>query len=563
MPAQLPLVDVFLLFDDTGSFKGTAPQLASAFPQLIDNLRRSLTNVDLGFGVGRFEDYGGNNNWTASVDRPFILNQPILPASMPGMRDAIVQALSRTAPGDGGDDPESLIEALYQVATGLGFDGNGDGSMLESGLAGMIRTQTNPGPSGDVPPFLPGNFEAYRNNAIRLPLDTTLNVPAITSDSTFAFKFNAAAGDLLQFTDSAGSTENGQWILVNDIGRVIGTHRRGQAFIESLSTSGEVLLIPRATSGTVPAATMRMTRFDPIIAALTFDQDTQFTLTSEGDRRRYTFSLTEVTPVVFDAIAAQTNTTWTLSDGTGNVFSSRMLGGNSTDGPTSGSGPLIPGTSESTADQTVVLPPGNYSLTFTGVASSTPILFRATKFTPANATTAAVGNNVSLPVTKERLHWIRVDGQTGQSFVISRQPALVLDADGLPLPRNESITGPSQSYGALKFGQQPTLWIAMTSSRDETLSFSLTQSSPPATLPAATPVTIGAVTSGQVNDLLEREFEISLNSWQIVRVAASRGSFDWRLTTEGGAQWVEQTMSGFGGARFLNQNLLLPPVAIV
>ncbi len=60
VPPQLPMVDVFLLFDDTGSFAGTGPQLASAFPQLIDKLRQSLSNVDLGFGVGRFEDYGGD-----------------------------------------------------------------------------------------------------------------------------------------------------------------------------------------------------------------------------------------------------------------------------------------------------------------------------------------------------------------------------------------------------------------------------------------------------------------------------------------------------------------------
>ena len=557
VPAQLPLVDVFLLFDDTGSFKSTAPQLASAFPKLIDNLRNSLTNVDLGFGVGRFEDYGGSNIWTSSVDRPFILNQPILPASMPGMRDAIVQALSRTAPGDGGDDPESLIEALYQVATGLGFDGNNDGSLLESGLAGMIRTQTTPGSSGDVPPFLPGNFDRYRTNAIRLPFDTTLNVPAIATDSSFAFKFNATAGDLLRFTDSASSTESGQWILVNDIGRVIGTHRRGQPFIESFSTSGEVLLIPRSTSGTVPATTMRMTRFEPITSALPFDQDMQFTLTSEGDRRRYTFSLTDVTPVVFDAIAANTNTTWTLSDGVGNVFSSRMLGGSSSD--VTSSGPLTPGSSESTADQSVVLQPGNYTLTFTGVVSTTPTMFRATRFAPGNATTVAVGNNVSLPVTKERLHWLRVDGQTGQSFVLSRQPALVLDASGLPLARIQSTTGTSPSYGTLKFGQQPTFWIAMTSSSDETLSFSLSQASPAASLPTAAPVTIGTTLSGQVNDFLEHDFEITLSSWQLVKVAASRGSFDWRLSTEGGARWAEQSLTSFDNVNFLNSELLLPP----
>lgn len=68
----------------------------------------------------------------------------------------ISQALSRAAPGSGGDGPESAIEGLYQVATGLGYDKNGDGDMTADGsrLAGAITTQTTiDGYVGDVPPF--------------------------------------------------------------------------------------------------------------------------------------------------------------------------------------------------------------------------------------------------------------------------------------------------------------------------------------------------------------------------------------------------------------------------
>ncbi|MEE8526330.1 MAG: MopE-related protein [Thermoanaerobaculia bacterium] len=63
-------------------------------------------------------------------------------------------ALTRTAPGFGGDGPESNIEALFQIATGLGFDGNGNGSTLDSGPAGAVATQVSPGSSGDVPEFV-------------------------------------------------------------------------------------------------------------------------------------------------------------------------------------------------------------------------------------------------------------------------------------------------------------------------------------------------------------------------------------------------------------------------
>jgi VCBS repeat-containing protein len=66
---------------------------------------------------------------------------------------AIQAALDRTTPGYGGDQPETDIEALYQVVTGLGFDGNNNGSVLDSGVAGLASTQLNPGASGDVPSF--------------------------------------------------------------------------------------------------------------------------------------------------------------------------------------------------------------------------------------------------------------------------------------------------------------------------------------------------------------------------------------------------------------------------
>ncbi|MEY3175670.1 MAG: hypothetical protein RLZZ436_3584, partial [Planctomycetota bacterium] len=146
------LVDVFLLFDDTGSFTANSPIVRAAFPTIISTLQTSLPGIDLAFGVGRFEEYG---NFAAefATGRPFILNQPIVEASRPGFSTAIQAALDRTAPGFGGDAPETDIEALYQLVTGLGFDGNNNGSTLESGPTGPASTQLNPGPSGDVPAF--------------------------------------------------------------------------------------------------------------------------------------------------------------------------------------------------------------------------------------------------------------------------------------------------------------------------------------------------------------------------------------------------------------------------
>ncbi|MCC6508858.1 MAG: putative Ig domain-containing protein, partial [Pirellulaceae bacterium] len=562
VPPQLPMVDVFLLFDDTGSFASRAPQLARAFPQVIDRLRQALPNVDLGFGVGRFEDYGGPAHYASSVDRPFVLNQPIFPASTVGMRDAIVQALSRRAPGGGGDGPESLIEALYQVATGLGFDGNNDGNALESGLAGMLRTQTAPGDSGDVPPFLPGNYDVFRAGAIPLPLNTTVNVPAINSNSTFAFKFTVQPGEAFQFQDSASSSDTSQWLVVNQIGRIVGVHRRGQTFIESFDTAEELLLIPRTQVGTTSAATMTRIPYQPPTEPLVFGQDNQFSFAADGERRRYTFTLTEPTAVIFDGIMADERTTWSLHDGTGNVFSSRIFGQPAHSDTVLDISPFEPGDpmAEGTVDQTHVLTAGNYVLTIRGLVSSTPTLFQATKFPPTGALPVVVGATISVPVQQERIRWVRVDGQTGQGFQVSHRPAVVLDADGLPLPRMQIMDEPSPDYGSLTFGQKPMFWLGLTSSRDETLTFTPSQTQSPASLPTATPVTLGTLTSGQLTATTqERHYEIVSDRWQWIKVAAARSSISWGLRSAGGAGWYEDPFSTSGAIPFLNQEVLLPP----
>lgn len=149
-------VDVFLLFDDTGSFAGTVPSVTQIFSQLVGQLQTALPQVSFGFGVGRFEDYGGPGasfSGEVSTGRPFILNQPIITPEVANFLPLINSALNRTAPGFGGDGPEGNIEALKQIATGSGFDGDGNGSTLGSGAAGAALTQTSPGASGDIPAF--------------------------------------------------------------------------------------------------------------------------------------------------------------------------------------------------------------------------------------------------------------------------------------------------------------------------------------------------------------------------------------------------------------------------
>ena len=166
--ALTDMVDVFLLFDDTGSFRFNGPIVRAAFPNIIAELETRLPGLDLGFGVGRLEEYG-NFGAEYSTGRPFVLNQPVIASSAAGYTDAevlasIQAALDREAPGYGGDRPETVIEALFQMVTGAGFDGNNNGSLLDSGAAGLASTQVTPGNSGDVPPF--ASFTADPTNGV-------------------------------------------------------------------------------------------------------------------------------------------------------------------------------------------------------------------------------------------------------------------------------------------------------------------------------------------------------------------------------------------------------------
>ena len=107
-------IDFFGLFDDTGSFQDIVPTLGEVFTLLVGELETALPGVDFGFGVGRFEDYGGPGfgfGGESMNGRPFILNQPIVTSADAGGADArnklITDALARSAPGNGGDGPEA------------------------------------------------------------------------------------------------------------------------------------------------------------------------------------------------------------------------------------------------------------------------------------------------------------------------------------------------------------------------------------------------------------------------------------------------------------------------
>ena len=112
--------DVLFVLDSTCSMGGELSAMASMFSQVV----QQITIPDVAFGVAEFDDYvfGGFADASAD-DKPFNLSQQVTTDT------TLVQtALSALKVRNGGDGTESGMEAVYQAATGQGYDQNCNGA---------------------------------------------------------------------------------------------------------------------------------------------------------------------------------------------------------------------------------------------------------------------------------------------------------------------------------------------------------------------------------------------------------------------------------------------------
>jgi hypothetical protein len=126
--------DVMFVLDTTGSMGGVLSTMASNFSSVITGV--SIPNV--AFGVSEFDDYAYSNYGDAGspyYDLPFRLRQQITTNT-----SSVQSALSSLSTRSGGDWYESTVEAIFQAASGVGFDQDCDNTMDSS---------------TDVPPFIP------------------------------------------------------------------------------------------------------------------------------------------------------------------------------------------------------------------------------------------------------------------------------------------------------------------------------------------------------------------------------------------------------------------------
>ena len=117
---QIQMGDVMFLLDTTGSMQGTLDSVKDSFSTVATQANTLIP--DLTFGVASFDDYNYGGMGGAG-DKPY----------HPGQQQttdlsAVQSVLGSLSASGGADWPEGTVEALYQAASGAGFDQNGNGS---------------------------------------------------------------------------------------------------------------------------------------------------------------------------------------------------------------------------------------------------------------------------------------------------------------------------------------------------------------------------------------------------------------------------------------------------
>lgn len=113
--------DIGFIIDTTCSMGSTITAVATEFNTMVGDLATLLP--DAGYGVSGHDDYAYGSMGSPGSDKPFYLRQQVTTDT------TLVQAgFSSLSTHSGADGPESGTEALYQAASGAGYDQDCDGS---------------------------------------------------------------------------------------------------------------------------------------------------------------------------------------------------------------------------------------------------------------------------------------------------------------------------------------------------------------------------------------------------------------------------------------------------
>jgi len=139
---QIQFGDVMFILDETCSMTGTLDDVTNNFEQVVAEVGALIPDVT--FGVASFDDYNYGEMGSGS-------DKPYHPRQQQTSDLSLAQSALASLSADGGDDwSESTVEALYQAASGIGYDQNCNG-VFDAGT--------------DVLPFVSGPTDAFGGSA--------------------------------------------------------------------------------------------------------------------------------------------------------------------------------------------------------------------------------------------------------------------------------------------------------------------------------------------------------------------------------------------------------------
>ncbi len=115
--------DVVLALDTTNSMQSFVNSIRSSFVQLVRDLGAEIPNI--AFGAGGFEDFPGCGEAGSPGDIPWYLVHRVMTVSTPEGIASVENRIGAMVADNGGDGPESVHQALYEIATGQGVSQGG------------------------------------------------------------------------------------------------------------------------------------------------------------------------------------------------------------------------------------------------------------------------------------------------------------------------------------------------------------------------------------------------------------------------------------------------------
>lgn len=121
LSTNIPAADIAFLIDTTGSMGEEIAAVRDYFVAIAETVDGVVP--DAAFAVAEYRDYAVSS-YGGSQDFPFRLRQQVTTD-----RERVIDKLNALGASGGGDTPECQYEALFQLASGFGFDLNGDGAL--------------------------------------------------------------------------------------------------------------------------------------------------------------------------------------------------------------------------------------------------------------------------------------------------------------------------------------------------------------------------------------------------------------------------------------------------